>query len=74
MFKKIVSCEECKCLIYKEDAQVIEVISWILNYTNYYCRTHVKPYSWITISTEGKKKVKYFIRDVECDSNGKVIK
>lgn len=43
--KEVVSCETCKCLVKKEDAQqvfVLHMSSSRLYY--YYCREHEKPY------------------------------
>jgi len=42
-----VSCEECKCLIHKDDAQKVKYRDGYCTLDNYYCGEHNKPYNEI---------------------------
>lgn len=71
MFKRnLVSCEECKLLLNKADASIVEVKYLELglneNYLNYYCPAHRKPYLKEFRSTRGRT----YWREMVVDKNG----
>lgn len=73
-----VSCEDCKYLIKREDAQVVETETFNL----YYCPKDKKPYDkkedtrirLVGLDGYSKDVIKYFKSNVEVDKNGKLIK
>lgn len=77
-------CKECKHLIYKEDAQEVEVM---FSYSffpyrdtayKYYCPEHKKPYDIVKYIGQSKTYYKHntdeFVEFVEVDEKGKRIK
>ncbi len=87
MFKgykeSIIKCNECKLLLEKKDAQVINISQLGLiddddfKSQKYYCPVHNKPYSKIILDQFDtfpfSKKYRYY-KEVEVDKNGKIIK
>jgi hypothetical protein len=69
-----VSCQECKCLIYKKDASKVNFNFWDI----YYCLAHKKPYSRVE-STNGRfrqdgKTETHYYGEVEMNKDGTPIK
>jgi len=67
--EEVVKCEECKCLLYKDDAQEIKLIyissifsDDVVSYL-YYCSEHKKPYDFIR--QWGYKKIFYYRKDIK---------
>ena len=76
MSKEIKSCEECKCLIYKEDAKEITVKDGCVGVKEkleYYCKTHKPGYDWKKVTIIGEQYYKG-MGDVQVDKKGKPIK
>lgn len=76
----IVSCHECKCLLKKEDAQV--VLYHRLGETKYYfCEAHKKPYnkvvpSFVGLNISGKagvREINRYYGEVEMTEDGTPI-
>lgn len=65
-----VSCEECKCILYKVNAEKV-----IYNHRDiYYCQAHKKPYSRVLhvegwLRADGKDDVHYYA-EVEVTKEG----
>ena len=74
---EIVKCEECKCILYKKDAQEIKInyyddLFYEHNSELYYCPQHKKPYDIIHLWDYKTKS--YYRKNVKVDEKGKVLK
>lgn len=76
--KEVVSCNKCKCLIYKHNAQEVETlftnefnIPYLGNTKSYkyYCNTHRINYDRIVSTTFGD----YYYKEIEVDEKGEPI-
>lgn len=72
VLSRFVSCEDCKYLIKREDAQVVVAIGGIKR-EKYYCQKDKKPYD-VVASHLISQNLSYFKSNVEVDKNGKLIK
>lgn len=67
MFGSTVKCEECKCHLYRHDAQVV-------NYRGddiYYCQTHKKPYEKV-MYRYWMSDIKYY-KEMEVNEKGEPV-
>lgn len=66
-----VTCEDCSCVIDKNDAQVIKVFFPVLtNYSIYYCERCKKPYSEVQKSFDG---LPMYFKKFHVDENGEPV-
>ena len=74
-----VKCEECKCLIHREDAQVVEIRSANSYFysdschKDYYCKSHKKSFDFIKYDVfdyNHGRALKYFKKEVEVSEDG----
>ena len=67
--RETVTCESCKCLLYKDDASIVRSSFGI----NYYCLEHKPRYDIVEYSpTDHTQPAQYFRNRVPCDAKGKI--
>ena len=69
---EIVKCEECKCILFKRDAQKVKTETIYGNcFIDYYCPQHKKPHDIIHLWDYKTKS--YYRKNVKVDEKGKVL-
>lgn len=71
IFKKTVSCDTCKCLLKKEDAQVVTGKGLFINglYMFYFCKSHRVKYDSFTNVYNGKM----YMKNIPVTSDGEPV-
>jgi hypothetical protein len=72
----VVSCEECRALVLKEEAQIVNYDIPLFDRQKYYCLKCKRPYSKVTcdLPIYGFDQKFHFWKLVEVDEKGKIIK
>jgi hypothetical protein len=67
----LVSCEDCGCLLRRDNSCKVDFICDYYGATMHYCVDHKKPYTKVTNYSQRKR---YFGDNIELTEDGKVIK